>query len=197
MKRYDRTYFDRWHRSPRHLVGTAPELARQAALAVAAAEYVLSRPIRTVLDVGCGEGAWLRALSHPRPGVRYLGVDPSPYVVSRYGRSRRIVSGSLGSLGDLNLPGGYDLAVCADVLHYIGDAELVSGLRALAPLVAGVAYLEVQTTDDDFRGDRSGWVPRSARRYRTLFARAGLVPCGLHLYLGPASAEALSALERI
>ena len=34
------------------------ELRRLVALAVAAAESILNRPIETVLDIGCGEGRW-------------------------------------------------------------------------------------------------------------------------------------------
>jgi SAM-dependent methyltransferase len=163
---------------------------------VAAAEVVLARPIRTVLDVGCGEGPWSLAIRRIRPAARYLGIDPSPYAIARYGRSRRIVSGSLGSLASLMLPAPYDVVVCADVLHYVQDAELRRGLPQLARLVGGVAYLEVQTEDDTFSGDRRGWIPRSASRYRSLLGRAGLVPCGLHLWLGPGAAASASALER-
>jgi SAM-dependent methyltransferase len=196
VKDYDRTYFDRWYRDPVRRVGTEAELARQAALAVAAAEVVLGRPLRTVLDVGCGEAPWSLVLRRLRPGARYLGVDPSPYVVARYGRSRRVVSGSFGTLGRLNLPNPFDLVVCADVLHYVPDLELRRGLPELVRLTGGVAYLEVRTLGESFTGDRSGWVPRTPDRYRALFRRAGLVPCGLHLWLGPDSASGVSDLER-
>jgi SAM-dependent methyltransferase len=195
-KTYDRAYFDRWYREPGSRVGTEAELVRQVSLAVAAAEVVLGRPIRSVLDVGCGEAPWWPVLRRLRPGVRYLGVDPSPYAVARFGRSRRVVMGSFGSLAMLNLPGQYDLVVCADVLHYVSDRELSRGLPEMSRLVGGVAFLEIQTQEDSFKGDRRGWVPRSARRYRSLFRRAGLVPCGLQLWLGPEAAARASALER-
>jgi ubiquinone/menaquinone biosynthesis C-methylase UbiE len=35
-----------------------------------------------VLDIGCGTGALLRALESSRPGVVYLGLDPSPRMVT-------------------------------------------------------------------------------------------------------------------
>jgi hypothetical protein len=78
----------------------------------------------------------------------------------------------------------------------VPDKELSRGLPHLARLVGGVAFLEVQTLDDSFTGDRKNWIPRTARRYRVLFRRAGLVPCGLHLWLGPQAASISSALER-
>jgi SAM-dependent methyltransferase len=195
-KAYDRAYFDRWYRDPRRKVGTEAELSRQAALVVAAAEVVMGRPVRTVLDVGCGEAPWANALRRIRPTARYLGIDPSPYVVSRYGRSRRIVLGSFGSLCTLNLPGPYDVVVCADVLHYVPDAELRRGLPELARLTGGIAYLEVRAADDDFTGDKKGWIARTAKRYRALFGREGFAPCGLHLWMGPEAAASASALER-
>ena len=195
-KAYDRAYFDRWYRDPRRSVGTAVELARQAAVVVAAAEVVLARPVRTVLDVGCGEAPWAAALRRIRPSVRYLGIDPSPYAVARYGRSRRIVLGSFGSLGSLNLPEPYDVVVCADVLHYVPDPELRRGLPEMARLCGGIAYLEVRTADEAFTGDRKGWISRKAARYRSLFGRAGLVSCGLHLWMGPEAAAGASPLER-
>jgi hypothetical protein len=47
-------------------------MARKVALAVASAEYYLERPIRSVLDIGCGEGAWRAPLLKLRPKVEYL-----------------------------------------------------------------------------------------------------------------------------
>ena len=68
MSAYDRAYFDKWYRNPRYRVKTPAELARQAALVVHAAEWVLQRKLRTVLDVGCGEGNWYPVLRKLRPG---------------------------------------------------------------------------------------------------------------------------------
>ena len=194
-KSYDRAYFDRWYRK-KGRVGSGADLDRKAALAVAAAELILGRTIRSALDVGCGEGRWFQALRKMRKGLRYLGIAPSLYAVSRFGRSRRIVSGSVATLGDLELPGPFDLVVCADVLHYVSDADLKKGLPALAHLTGSVAFLEVQSSADEFVGDREGWIGRAPTRYRRLFREAGLVPCGLHLYLGPEASESASSLER-
>ena len=74
-KQYDREYFDRWYRGAG--LGGPQRLARKVALAVATAEYHLERPIRTVLDIGCGEGAWRAPLLKLRPKLDYLGFDSS------------------------------------------------------------------------------------------------------------------------
>lgn len=195
VKVYDRGYFDRWYRGPGAVV--RPEVVRRKVrLALAAAEYVLGRPVRSVLDVGCGEGAWRALLRRARPGLRYVGVDSSDYVVRRYGRRRGIRRGRFGQLDRLGLHRPFDLVVCADVLEYVPTAELKAGLPHLRALTRGVAYIEAFTAADDMVGDREQWHYRSARAYRQLFREAGLVPCGLHCYVPQERLDRVSALER-
>ena len=98
-KRYDRDYFDRWYR--RGGIGGARRLARKVALAVAMAEYQLERPVRTVLDIGCGEGAWRAPLLKLRPDARYLGFDSSEYAVRRFGRQRNLHLAHFGDFAQL------------------------------------------------------------------------------------------------
>ena len=193
-KSYDRAYFDRWYRG-RGRVRTAASLARKAALALAVADHVLGRPARTVLDVGCGEGAWRAPLLRLRPGLGYLGVDASEYAVARYGRSRRILLSPFGRLGGLGLPGPYDLVVCADVLHYLGAAEIDRGLPAVSSLTGGVAFVDLFTREDSPEGDLAGWHSRRARWYRERLSRAGLFECGLGFWTGGGVAAGLSAME--
>lgn len=195
-KHYDRAYFDRWYRDPRWAVVRAGELARRVQLAVAAAEYVLGRPVASVLDVGCGEAPWREPLLRARPDARYLGVDASPYVVKRFGRRRNIVLGDVATLGRLGLAGRFDLIVCADVLHYVPAAGLKPGLRAIARLTGGVAWIEVYTREDDTIGDDEEYHRRGAATYRRHFREAGLVPVGLHCCVTRATARRLTSFER-
>jgi SAM-dependent methyltransferase len=195
-KRYDRAYFDRWYHDPRHSVVHQDLLGRRVQLAIAAAEYLLERPIRNVLDVGCGEARWRAWILRARPKVRYVGVDSSEYVLRRYGKSRDIRQGSLGTLGRMKLPGRFDLIVCSDVLHYVATPELRAGLRAIARRLRGMAFLEAFPREDDTVGDDVGYQKRAAATYRRLFREAGLVRLGLHCYAGPALADRLTTLER-
>ena len=104
------------------------------ALAVTTAEYFLRRPVGNVLDVGCGEGAWLPHLRALRPRVQYLGLDSSDYAVERFGRARNIRKATFGDLPKLKL-GVYDLVVCSDVLHYVPDPALRAALDARRPVL--------------------------------------------------------------
>ncbi|HVG25036.1 MAG TPA: methyltransferase domain-containing protein [Thermoanaerobaculia bacterium] len=194
-KQYDRAYFDRWYRNRTTRVSSHAEVRRKVSLAVASAEYFLHRPIRSVLDVGCGEGAWLPHLRALRRGVRYLGFDSSEYVVERFGKSRNIHQATFGDLPSLDL-GVHDLVVCSDVMHYVPDRELRAGINAIAEATDGVAYLEVLTKEDDIVGDLHGFLRRPAAFYRTLFTKAGMRAAGPYLWLSPAFADAVAELER-
>jgi len=196
MKRYDERYFDRWYRRSRIGVGQREFVERKVQLALSAAEYVLGRKVRTVLDVGCGEAPWRALLRRKRPGLQYTGVDGSEYVVQRYGRLRNIKLGLFGDLAFMQLGGPYDLVVCSDVLHYVRATEIRRGLATLGPMVGGAAFIEAFTSVDSIEGDQSDFQQRTPVVYRRLFDEAGLVPLGLHVYTSRARFEELVALER-
>jgi SAM-dependent methyltransferase len=166
-------------------------------MVVTLAEYFLGRKLRSVLDVGAGEGAWGVELRRLRPGIRYLGLDPSEYVVKRHGRRRNIRLGSFEELPQIQVGRGYDLIVCADMLQYVADAPLKRGVRHLASLLTGLAFLEAYTTNDEMEGDLDDWHPRSKSQYRRVFGDAGLVACGVHCYLAPKVAANAVELELV
>jgi SAM-dependent methyltransferase len=177
-------------------VASPAELRRKVALAVALAEYYLGRPIRSVLDVGCGEAPWRAHLRALRPEVSYRGLDASEYVVARYGRSRNIGLARFGQLEHLRFDQRFDLIVCSDVLHYLKPAEIRAGLQGVADMLEGVAFLEAFTREDDPAGDLQGFIYRNAAWYLREFRAAGLLPCGSHAYLGPRLLRKVAALER-
>jgi SAM-dependent methyltransferase len=205
-KTYDRSYFDRWYRDPAQAVILGSHLARRVRLAVAAAEYVLEREIESVLDVGCGEAPWRTILRRLRPKARYVGIDPSPYVVRRYGRTRNIVLGGVGDLGtplvargllEVGVRPPFDLVVCSDVLHYVETRDLTRGLKTIGRWVGGgMAFLEFFTRDDDTEGDTEEFKPRPAATYTRLLRAAGLTHLGLHCYVGRDVAREIMAFER-
>ena len=195
-KAYDRAYFDRWYRDPEHRVATRADVARKAAMVVGIAESLLQRRVRSVLDVGCGEAPWRSALRRLRPAVRYTGVDPSPYVINRFGASRNIRLGTFGGLDALDLGGRFDLIVCCDVLQYVSPCDLAPGLRAVAAHLGGVAYLEAYTSADEIDGDRRAWHHRTPAVYRRAFRSAGLTGVGMQCWVGEQLRPMTVALER-
>ncbi len=195
-KVYDQAYFDRWYRGRGSAVGGKGPLRRKVAVAVAVAEFVLDRPLRSVLDVGCGEGRWQPVLHRLRPEAVYLGIDSSRYAVERYGAARNIRYGTFAELDLHVFEEPFDLVVCSDVLHYLDRREIVAGLPALAELTDGVAFLEVFTRSDDVEGDMEGFKRRPPGAYLTMFREAGLLPIGLQFYVTEERALDLDALER-
>ncbi len=199
-KLYDRAYFDAWYRDKRSAIVRASDLERKVAMALAAAEHLIGRPVESVLDVGCGEGAWQPLLRARRPRLRYLGLDTSTYAVNRFGRARNVRFGSWGQLAELRFGAAFDLVVCSDALHYVPTREALRGMSGLPQLVGGVAYLDFLTADDDLEtglvGDLAGFRRRTAAWYRRKLRATGLVECGLGFWAAPDLAPALTALER-
>jgi SAM-dependent methyltransferase len=195
VKAYDRAYFEKWYRDTRHRVGSRAELDRKIAMVVHLAEYYLARPLRNVLDVGCGEGSWRAPLRRLRLEIDYRGLDSSEYAVARYGRTRNIGLATFGQLGELRFDARFDLIVCSDVLHYVPARELRRGLSGFGDLLEGLAFLEVFTSRDHASGDIKGFIARSPAWYRARFVDAGLLSCGSHAYLSPRLVRSVAALE--
>ena len=77
----------------------------------------------------------------------------------------------------------FDLIVCSDVLHYVPTPELKRGLRGIAEMLDGVAFLELFTSRDAPDGDKHGFiralaemVPVDVRAGRTDRLRNALLP---------------------
>ncbi|MCB1553084.1 MAG: class I SAM-dependent methyltransferase [Xanthomonadales bacterium] len=196
-KQYDRAYFDRWYRDPAERRLRQTLTAHKAAVAVSVTECLLGRPLRSVLDVGCGEGDWRAPLRKLRPRIQYLGLDSSDYAVERFGRARNLRLLDFAQLEQVRPGPSVDLLVCSDVMHYLPNTVLRRGLRGFAELCHGVAYLDLFCRGDAAEGDEDGFIPRPATVYRRWFAEAGLRPLGMHCYATPALHGSLSALERL
>ena len=193
-REYDAAYFERWYRDEGF--GSRARTERKARYAIGAAEYLLERPIRSVLDVGCGEGQWRQAVRKVRPSASYVGVDPSAYAIERFGRARNLRRGTLATLDDLDLPPSFDLVVCCDVLGYASDRDVRAGLQSMAARTAGVAIIEVFVIGDDIEGDVDGYRLRRAETYDRWIGDSGLYRIGPHLYAGPELHRSLARFER-
>ena len=195
VKRYDQAYFDRWYRDPASRLWTEAAVERKVRMVVGIAEHLLDGPVRSVLDVGCGEGSWQRVLKRLRPAARYRGIDSSEYVVRRFGRRRHIVHGEMARLEATRIRGYYDLVVCCDVLHYVPTADVRRGLAFMMERAGALAYLEAYAWGDTVDGDHRQFQRRGAATYRRLFREAGFSPIGLHCYVPTWKLGDLTRLE--
>ena len=194
-KRYDEDYFKRWYHDRSTRVNTHAEVRRKVALAIATTEYFIRRQLRTVLDIGCGEGSWLDHLRAFRPRVKYMGLDTSEYAIARYGRERNLHLASFGDLPSMNL-GAFDLVVCSDVLHYVPDSEIRAGAATIARVCDGIAFIEVLTKEDEVIGDLDAFIRRPTAWYRTAFRKAGLEQVAPYCWASPAIRDSLAEMEK-
>jgi SAM-dependent methyltransferase len=194
-KRYDAAYYQRWYRAPETRVKSTPDLERTVAMVLALAEYHLERRVRSVLDVGCGEGRWRAPLLRLRPRIDYLGLDGSEWAIARHGRRRNLHRVDLRELADFSLNRPVDLLICNDVIQYVDDPTARVAAKAFRRLCDGVMFVTAFTSADDFVGDRAGYVARPARWYRRLLETGGWSSAGSQCWLSPTLAARAAALE--
>ena len=192
---FDRAYFDKWYRDPRTRVRTLGERERQVRFALAAAEQFLERPVRTVLDVGAGEGHWQPVLQKLRPAIRYTGVDVSEHAVRRHGAGRNIRLGSIEDLGTMRLGDDFDLVLCVGMLYYLTPGQFTRGVTQLHDRCAGMAYLEIFAREDALTGDVPAGTMRPAAWFRAAMRAARWLPLGMHCWTPTAMRRQAAVME--
>jgi len=103
------------------------------------------RRIRTILDLGCGDGAVGRAVFAGLPGATYLGVDLAPSAVKLC--RAQAPDGAEYIEGDICAPGlpRADLVLCLDVLFHLQtqgrhDAAVAATCHAFRSLAIVAAW---------------------------------------------------------
>ena len=138
--RFDREYYDRFYRDPRTRV-TSPADTNVLVAFVAAYLQHIGQPVRRVLDLGCGIGLWRKPLATHFPRARYVGVEISDYLCTKFGWQR-------GSAVDYRADEPFDLVICQGVLQYLTDKDARRALANLTRLVRGAVYVEALTKLD-------------------------------------------------
>ncbi len=114
------------------------------------------RPVESVLDVGCGTGAFLAHIREQRPGMRQVGIELDP---ERAERARRTNPAAEIRTGDAlgELPGAgesFDLITLWDVFEHVrAPAQL---LRALAARLSPHGCIFIQTIHENSIAPRLG-----------------------------------------
>ncbi|MEV6121177.1 class I SAM-dependent methyltransferase [Streptomyces sp. NPDC052077] len=113
----------------------------------------LPRGDERVLDLGCGQAAWLMRALTAHPGVRAEGVDTSAAALARAGREAdrlgvrdRLLLHHRDASG-FTAPHAFDLVLCVGAVHAFGGlpGTLAAARRHLAPggrVLVGDGYWE-------------------------------------------------------
>lgn len=132
-----------------------------ARLAVNALNKVLARypDIRTLLDVGCGDMAWMRYFLEEHPSVSYVGADITPFCLAvnfRRFPKMQFIQTDISNLSGIEvLPQGCDLILAKDVFNYMVLPDAVSALRRLVALRPRFLLTHVHAASDN-----TGWEKR-------------------------------------
>ncbi|MDI3404561.1 SAM-dependent methyltransferase [Streptomyces cavernicola] len=129
-----------------------------------------------VLDLGCGEGAWLLRAAAERPGVRADGVDVSDSALA-LGRERIAAAGLADRVAlheedaaSYSAPHQYDVVLCVGATHAFGGLlpTLEAARKHLAPggtLIVGDGFWEQapgpETLQVGFREDEFMSLPNT------------------------------------
>lgn len=132
-----------------------------ARLAVNALNKVLARfpDIRTILDVGCGDMAWMQYFLEEHPMVTYCGVDIMPYCLAynfrRFPRMQFIQTDLSNLTGIEVMPQGCDLVIAKDVFNHMVLPDCVNALHRIVNLRPRFLLTHIHTA-----ADNTGWEKR-------------------------------------
>jgi SAM-dependent methyltransferase len=190
---FDREFFEQFYERDSSAVVSVEDMVLLVRFVLSYLDY-LGVPTGSVLDAGCGTGLLQTALRRVRPTVGYTGIDPSPYLCSRYGWQKT-------SIARFKPGEQFDLIVCRDVMQYIQAAEVRESIDNLARLCRGALYFDVPTRDDfesgfldEDRTDKRIYT-RGARWYRRILDKH-FIAAGGGLFIPRDTDTVVLALER-
>jgi 2-polyprenyl-3-methyl-5-hydroxy-6-metoxy-1,4-benzoquinol methylase len=97
---------------------------------------------RSLLDIGCGSGAFGRLLRSQRPGMELWAIEPDPD--SAQAAADAFDHVLVGKFPDERLPSGrFDLVLCADVLEHMAEPENALHAAAKAATRDGIMVASI------------------------------------------------------
>jgi hypothetical protein len=133
-------YFKKFYLNTATRVVTPREMRVRARL-IGAILAQAGIPVSSVMDAGCGIGLLRKPLQEVLPRARYVGLEASRYLCERYGWV-------FGSVVDYAPAKPCDLAICYDVLQYLGDRDAARAIANLARLTRRALYISALTQED-------------------------------------------------
>ena len=187
---FDAAFFKRFY-------STSPVHSRTKVNTLATAVHAMCQwwevPVRSVLDVGAGLGAWRDWYATTHPRVQRLSVDISEHACEKYDHECHDIASWFPTRQ-------FDLVVCHSVLQYLNDKQAVAAIGNLAKATRGVLYLEVPTSADlrnavDKKTTDLNIYARTGDWYRKRLNRH-FVQAGAGLWVARGSGTTLYELER-
>ncbi|CAE8584757.1 unnamed protein product, partial [Polarella glacialis] len=131
-----------------------------ARLAINALSKVLARyDIRSVLDIGCGDMAWMRYWLEENPLVTYVGADITPFCLAvnfrRFPKMQFIQTDVSNLTGIEVLPQGCDLVLAKDVFNHMVLPDAVNAIRRVIGTRPRFLLTHVHAA-----ADNTGWEKR-------------------------------------
>jgi SAM-dependent methyltransferase len=133
-------YFRKFYLNAATRVVTPAEM-RSRAGTIASALRQCQIPVRRILDAGCGIGLLRGPFKEFLPRARYVGLEASEYLCSRFDWQR-------GSVVDYAPRRPFDLVICYDVLQYLTDAEAARAIANFCNLSRAALYVSALTLED-------------------------------------------------
>jgi SAM-dependent methyltransferase len=137
---FDSAYFRKYYFNTATRVTTSAEMRGRAQLIAAILRHA-NVPVRRILDAGCGIGLLRKPFAGVLPRARYVGLESSDYLCTRYGWIH-------GSVTDFAARSPSDLVVCYDVLQYLDDRDAGRAIANLANLTKAALYVSALTRED-------------------------------------------------
>lgn len=132
-----------------------------ARLAINALNKVLSRypGIRSILDIGCGDMAWMQYFIQDHPEISYVGVDVLPYCLAvnfrRFPKMQFIQTDLSNFSGVEVIPEGCDLVIAKDVFNHMVLPDAVDALKRVINTRPRFLLTHIHKSSDN-----SGWETR-------------------------------------
>ena len=133
-------YFRKFYLNTATRVVTPAEMRVRGRL-IAAILAQAAIPVRRIIDAGCGIGLLRKPFAEVLPRARYVGLESSDYLCTRYGWTR-------GSVIDYLPRTPADLVICYDVLQYLDDRDAARALANLARMTRAALYISALTRED-------------------------------------------------
>jgi trans-aconitate methyltransferase len=137
---FDSAYFRKFYFNAATRVTSAAEMRGRAQLIAAILQHT-GVPVRRILDAGCGIGLLRAPFAAALPRARYVGLEASDYLCTRY-------QWTPGSVVDFAPRTPSDLVVCYDVLQYLDDRDASRAIQNLAKLTRAALYVSALTRED-------------------------------------------------